>query len=62
MLDGVDVLSDAVAAMRAGRPVSARLAWRPPWGQRFASVPGAAGIQVVLGGACWLIRDDAPPV
>ncbi|MGI5242619.1 AraC family transcriptional regulator [Dactylosporangium sp. CA-139066] len=58
----MDVLGDAVAVMRTGRPVSARLAWRSPWGQRFATVPGAAGIQVVMRGECWLIPDSGPPV
>ncbi|GAA4249743.1 AraC family transcriptional regulator [Dactylosporangium darangshiense] len=57
----MDVLSDAVAAMRTGRPVSARLAWHAPWGQRFATVPGAVGIQVVLRGECWLIPDTGAP-
>ncbi|MER7009265.1 cupin domain-containing protein [Dactylosporangium sp. NPDC000555] len=58
----MDVLSDAVAVMRTGRPVSARLAWRVPWGQRFATVPGAAGVQVILRGSCWLVPDDRAPI
>lgn len=58
----VDVLSDVIAVMRTGRPKSALLTWHPPWGQRFAPVPGAAGFQVVLRGPCWLIRPDAEPV
>ncbi|GAA2645704.1 AraC family transcriptional regulator [Dactylosporangium fulvum] len=58
----MDVLSDVIAVMRAGRPVSTRLAWRAPWGQRFASVPGAAGVQVILRGSCWLLPDAADPV
>jgi AraC-like DNA-binding protein len=58
----VDVLSDVIAVMRTGRPVAARVAWREPWGQRFAPVPGASGFQVVLEGTCWLLRDDADPV
>jgi AraC-like DNA-binding protein len=58
----LDVLSDVIAVMRTGQPVSARLAWRAPWGQRFASVPGAAGVQVILQGSCWLMRPDHDPV
>ncbi|WP_106399708.1 AraC family transcriptional regulator [Actinocorallia populi] len=51
----MDVLSDVVALLRTGRPRSARIAWRSPWGQRFPSVPGSAGFQVILQGSCWLI-------
>ncbi|MET7402850.1 cupin domain-containing protein, partial [Dactylosporangium sp. NPDC005572] len=58
----VDVLSDVITVLRTGRPVSVRLAWRGRWGQRFASVPGAAGVQVILRGQCWLLPDDAGPV
>ncbi|GGM69980.1 AraC family transcriptional regulator [Dactylosporangium sucinum] len=58
----MDVLSDVIALLRTGRPVSVRLAWRGRWGQRFASVPGAAGVQVVLRGRCWLLPDGADPV
>jgi AraC-like DNA-binding protein len=58
----VDVLSDVIAVMRTGEPVSARVVWRAPFGQRFAPVAGAAGFQVVLQGACWLIAPDADPV
>ncbi|MEV4314279.1 AraC family transcriptional regulator [Actinocrispum sp. NPDC049592] len=57
----MDVLSDVLAVMRTGRPVSARAAWRGPFGQRFATVRGSAGFQVVLQGTCWLIAPDAEP-
>lgn len=58
----MDVLSDVIAVMRTGRPRSARVAWHAPWAQRFASVPGSAGFQVILQGPCWLVRPDTSPV
>ncbi|MER5708884.1 AraC family transcriptional regulator [Streptomyces sp. NPDC002122] len=50
----MDVLSDVIAVMRSGRPRSAFVRWHAPWAQRFASVPGSAGFQVVLEGTCFL--------
>ncbi|MEV0720952.1 AraC family transcriptional regulator [Asanoa sp. NPDC050611] len=58
----MDVLSDVVATLRTGRPVSALVGFRSPWAQEFAPVPGAAGFQVVLSGACWLVPPDGDPV
>ncbi len=58
----VDVLSDVLAVMRTGRPRSARLAWRAPWAQEFASVPGSAGFQVILRGPCWLLLPGREPL
>jgi AraC-like DNA-binding protein len=58
----MDVLSDVIAVMRTGEPRSARVEWQAPWGQRFRTVPGAAGFQIVLRGRCWLIPDDGDPV
>ncbi|MEV0196266.1 AraC family transcriptional regulator [Nonomuraea sp. NPDC050691] len=58
----MDVLSDAIAIMRSGRPRSTRVAWRAPWGQRFPSVPGSAGFQVILQGSCWLVPPSGVPV
>lgn len=58
----MDLLSDVLAVMRTGEPVSAKVAWSAPWGQRFAAVPGAAGFRVVLHGSCWLLRDDEKPL
>ncbi|MEV1170203.1 AraC family transcriptional regulator [Nonomuraea sp. NPDC049784] len=58
----MDVLSDVIALMRTGSPRSARVEWRAPWGQRFPSVPGSAGFQVVLRGAGWLIPPDGDPI
>ncbi|WP_203699915.1 AraC family transcriptional regulator [Asanoa iriomotensis] len=58
----MDVLSDVIATLRTGRPVSAMVAFRSPWAQEFAPVPGAAGFQVVLSGTCWLLAPGAEPV
>ncbi|HEY2551605.1 MAG TPA: AraC family transcriptional regulator, partial [Streptosporangiaceae bacterium] len=58
----MDVLSDVIAVMRTGQPRSARAAWRAPWAQQFASVPGSAGFQVIVQGSCWLILAGAEPV
>ncbi|MFI7126985.1 AraC family transcriptional regulator [Nonomuraea sp. NPDC050153] len=58
----MDVLSDVIALMRTGSPRSARVEWRAPWGQRFPSVPGSAGFQVVLRGSSWLIPPDGDPI
>lgn len=57
----MDVLSDVVAAMRAGDPRSARVEWHAPWGQRFAPASGA-GFRVVLQGSCWLIPQEGDPI
>jgi AraC-like DNA-binding protein len=58
----VDVLSDVIASMRTGVPRSARVEWSAPWGQRFPSVPGSAGFQVVLRGSCWAIPPEGEPI
>jgi AraC-like DNA-binding protein len=58
----VDVLSDVIAVMRTGEPRSARVTWHPPWAQRFMSVPGSAGFQLILQGSCWLVPPDADPL
>ncbi|MET7329324.1 AraC family transcriptional regulator [Nonomuraea sp. NPDC005650] len=58
----MDVLSDVIALMRTGSPRSARVERRAPWGQRFPSVPGSAGFQVVLRGTSWLIPPDGDPI
>ncbi|PBC78982.1 hypothetical protein BX265_3775 [Streptomyces sp. TLI_235] len=51
----MDILTDAVASVRTGNPVSARTDCRAPWGLRFAEQSGA-GFHVVLSGTCWLIE------
>jgi AraC-like DNA-binding protein len=57
----VDVLSDAVTAMRTGRPHSARHERRAPWSMRFESFEGA-GFHVVLQGACRLLPARGEPI
>ncbi|HEU4949099.1 MAG TPA: AraC family transcriptional regulator [Kribbella sp.] len=58
----MDVLADALAAMRAGRPRSARTEVRAPWGLRFPEITGAA-FHLVAQGTCWLLPagDRAAP-
>ncbi|MBT2510328.1 AraC family transcriptional regulator [Streptomyces sp. ISL-98] len=58
----MDILTEALASMRTGRPTSVRTEGRAPWGLRLPSVAGA-GFHVVLHGTCWLIPledEDAP--
>ncbi|GAB3987184.1 AraC family transcriptional regulator [Actinoallomurus acanthiterrae] len=57
----MDVLSDAVAAMRTGRPHSARTRLCAPWGVRFQPQEGA-GFHVILQGSCWLIPVHGEPI
>lgn len=57
----MDVLSDVIAVMRTGEPRSALVEWAAPWGQRFRTVQGAAGFQIVLRGPCWFIPEDGDP-
>ncbi|MGK5551487.1 AraC family transcriptional regulator [Actinomadura kijaniata] len=58
----MDVLSDALAAMRTGRTRSARTEVRAPWGLRFPETTGTT-FHVVLQGSCLLLAGgDAPPL
>lgn len=57
----MDVLSDAVAAMRTGRPHSSRRDRYAPWGLRFDASDGA-GFHVVLRGSAWLVPAEEEPV
>ena len=57
----MDVLSDALAAMRTGRPRSVRTEASAPWGLRFQPVVGAS-FHVVLQGTCWLIPAQRAPI
>ncbi|MEU6381563.1 AraC family transcriptional regulator [Streptomyces sp. NPDC046909] len=50
----MDVLSDAIAAMRTGRPHSGRRDKFAPWGMRIEDSEGA-GFHVVLRGSAWLL-------
>lgn len=57
----MDVLSDAITAMRTGRPSSSRLQVGEPWRYRFAPYDGA-GFHVLLRGTGWLVPDRGEPV
>jgi len=57
----MDVLSDAIAAVRIGRPSSDRIRVGGSWCTRIAPYDGA-GFHVVLEGSCWLLPDGAPAV
>jgi len=56
-----DVLSDAIVAVRTGRPHSIRHELFARWGMHFPSGEGA-GFHVVLRGSCWLIPAEGPPI
>ncbi|MGP3998810.1 AraC family transcriptional regulator [Streptomyces sp. 8N706] len=57
----MDVFSDVVATMKAGRPKLSRSQRSGRWGSRFGPYPGA-GFHVVLAGGCWLITSSDAPV
>ncbi|MDX2297524.1 MULTISPECIES: AraC family transcriptional regulator [Streptomyces] len=50
----MDILTEVLASMRTGRPVSVRTTGRVPFGLRLPPVAGA-GFHVVLSGSCWLV-------
>ena len=54
----MDVVSDAIAAIRAGHPHAARTHRDAPWGLRFPPSSGP-GFHVVLQGTCWLLPGGA---
>jgi AraC-like DNA-binding protein len=57
----MDVLSDAITAMRTGRAHSARTERRGPWAVRHPPFAGA-GFHMVLQGMCRLVADGIPPI
>jgi len=58
----MDVLADALAAMRVGQSRSARTEVHAPWGLRFPAASGAT-FHVVLSGSCWLLPEfGAEPI
>ncbi|MFG2128173.1 AraC family transcriptional regulator [Streptomyces sp. NPDC048751] len=61
----MDVVSDAISAVRVGRPSSNRLRVSGSWCTRLAPYEGA-GFHVVLSGGCWLLPEgpdsDGGPV
>ncbi|KPI12862.1 transcriptional regulator with only HTH domain, AraC family [Actinobacteria bacterium OV450] len=52
----MDVVSDAIAAVRIGRPSSNRITAQGSWCARLPPYDGA-GFHVVLEGGCWLLPD-----
>ncbi|MFE9096079.1 AraC family transcriptional regulator [Streptomyces sp. NPDC007264] len=52
----MDVVSDAIAAVRVGRPSTSRLRVAGSWCARLDPYEGA-GFHVVLAGGCWLLPD-----
>ena len=57
---GLDVLSDAVATMRTGRPHSSRQHKSAPWGMRFPASDGTGFHVLLQGSACLLLDNDEP--
>ncbi|CAN3978594.1 cupin domain-containing protein [Kitasatospora purpeofusca] len=57
----MDVVSDAIAAVRIGRPSTNRLRVGGAWSARIPAYEGA-GFHVVLEGGCWLLPDGGEPV
>lgn len=57
----MDVVSDAIATVRIGRPSSDRVRVSGRWRTRLAPYDGA-GFHVVLEGSCRLLPDDGAPV
>ncbi|MEU8774246.1 AraC family transcriptional regulator [Streptomyces sp. NPDC048606] len=57
----MDVVSDAIAAVRVGRPSSDRVRVHGRWCARLAPYEGA-GFHVVLEGGCRLFPDGGPPL
>ncbi|MCX5195479.1 AraC family transcriptional regulator [Streptomyces sp. NBC_00249] len=57
----MDVVSDAISAVRVGRPSSDRVRVGGRWCARFAPYDGA-GFHIVLEGGCWLLPDGGAPL
>lgn len=57
----MDVVSDAISAVRLGHPSSHRVRARGSWCARLDPYDGA-GFHVVLKGSCWLLPDGGVPV
>ncbi|MEU9143977.1 AraC family transcriptional regulator [Streptomyces sp. NPDC048349] len=57
----MDVVSDAISAVRIGQPSSDRVRVGGRWCTRLAPYDGA-GFHVVLEGSCWLLPDGGSPV
>ncbi|MFI9744308.1 AraC family transcriptional regulator [Streptomyces sp. NPDC052494] len=57
----MDVVSDAISAVRVGRPSSDRVRVGGDWCARLDPYDGA-GFHVVLKGSCWLLPDGGDPI
>lgn len=57
----MDVLSDAITAMRTGRPHSGLQRLRAPWSAEFPASDGA-GFHIVFQGGCRFEPPAAPPI
>jgi AraC-like DNA-binding protein len=57
----VDVISEVIGSIHAGRPSVARVREPAEWGMRFPRITGM-GFHVVLNGSGWLITAAEPPV
>jgi AraC-like DNA-binding protein len=57
----MDLVGEAISAMRTGLPRAARALLVPPWGLRFDAA-GAAGVHVILKGSAWLLPPDGDPI
>ncbi len=55
----MDVLSDAILAMRAGRPYATLSDVEPPWTMTFSAFSGAR-FHVVTEGVCDVVRAGSP--
>lgn len=60
-LPPMDVVSDAIFAVRTGRPSSDRVRVGGRWCARLDPYDGA-GFHIVLQGSCWLLPDGGAPV
>ncbi|MFJ4656517.1 AraC family transcriptional regulator [Nocardia sp. NPDC088792] len=57
----MDILSEAITAIRTGNPASGMFVRHAPWGRRYPVVPGA-GFHVVLQGSCWSVPPQGEPL
>jgi AraC-like DNA-binding protein len=57
----MDLVGEAIAAMRTGEPKAARALLLAPWGLRF-NAAGGAGVHVLLKGSAWLLPPDGEPI
>jgi AraC-like DNA-binding protein len=59
----MDIVGDAIRALRIGEPRSARAYLYPPWGLRWDPSSGAGfNVHVVLQGAAWALPEGRDPI